>query len=68
MEHVQSMRLLDLTADEPDDASPRLKQRRALLRTAGLAAFAPPAAAPPSRRRWIATTPARRRCVTPSPT
>ena len=40
MEHVQSMRLVDLTAAEPDDASPKLRQRRALLRTAGMAAFA----------------------------
>jgi gluconolactonase len=38
--HVQPMRLVDLTAQEPDDASPKLKQRRALLNAAGMAAFA----------------------------
>ena len=40
MEHVQPLRLIDLAAPEADDASPKLKQRRALLRTAGIAAFA----------------------------
>ena len=40
MEHTQPMRLVDLTATEPEDASPKLKQRRALLNAAGLAAFA----------------------------
>jgi gluconolactonase len=40
MEHLQSLRMVDLAAPEPDDASPKLKQRRALLRTAGIAAFA----------------------------
>ena len=40
MEDVQAKRFIDLTDTTPDDASARLKQRRALLRTAGLAAFA----------------------------
>ena len=82
MEHAQALRFVDLTATEPDDASLKLKQRRALLRNAGLAAFAAsttgaafaqtvdryasPAAR--SRKRSIATRPARRRCATRSPT
>src|SRR5690606_2003821 len=37
--------LIDLTATLPEDASPRLKQRRALFRQAGLAAFAASATA-----------------------
>jgi gluconolactonase len=40
MEHRQAMRLIDFTADAPEDASPKLKARRALLRATGLAAFA----------------------------
>ena len=40
MEDVQAKRFIDLTDTTPDDASARLKQRRALLRTAGVAAFA----------------------------
>ena len=39
MEHTQPKRLVDLTATAPEDASPKLKQRRALLNAAGLAAF-----------------------------
>ena len=40
MEQVQAKRFIDLAQPEPDDASPRLQQRRSLLRNAGLAAFA----------------------------
>ncbi|WP_088284582.1 SMP-30/gluconolactonase/LRE family protein [Ideonella sp. A 288] len=40
METVQGLRLVDLTIEAPDDASARLKQRRSMLRTAGMAAFA----------------------------
>ena len=40
MDHTQALRYVDLTATEPDDASQKLKQRRSLLRNAGLAAFA----------------------------
>lgn len=40
METVQGLRLVDLTVEEPADASARLQQRRAMLRTAGMAAFA----------------------------
>ncbi len=40
MEDVQAKRFIDLTDTTPHDASARLKQRRALLRTAGMAAFA----------------------------
>ena len=40
MEHAQPMRLVDLTATEPEDASPKLKQRRVFMRRLGVAAFA----------------------------
>jgi gluconolactonase len=40
MTHAQPLRLVDLAAPAPDDASPRLRERRAVLRSAGLAAFA----------------------------
>lgn len=40
MDQVHAKRFVDLSAPEADDASPRLQQRRALLRNAGLAAFA----------------------------
>lgn len=40
METRHPKRFVDLAAPEPDDASPRLQQRRSLLRQAGLAAFA----------------------------
>jgi hypothetical protein len=40
IEQVQAKRFIDLAQPEPDDASPRLQQRRSLLRAAGLAAFA----------------------------
>jgi gluconolactonase len=40
MSHTEQHRLIDLTESLPEDASPRLKQRRALFRQAGLAAFA----------------------------
>lgn len=45
MSHAEQHRLIDLTATLPEDASPRLKQRRALFRQAGLAAFAASATA-----------------------
>jgi gluconolactonase len=40
MENVQPKRFIDLTDTLPDDASARLKQRRSMLRAAGMAAFA----------------------------
>ncbi|MEO5697591.1 MAG: SMP-30/gluconolactonase/LRE family protein [Burkholderiaceae bacterium] len=40
MEQVHPKRFVDLTPPEPDDASTHLQQRRALLRHAGLMAFA----------------------------
>jgi len=40
LEQVHPKRFIDLAAPELDDASPKLKQRRGLLRAAGLAAFA----------------------------
>ena len=40
MDQARPLRFIDLTAEAPADASPQLKSRRALLRTAGLAAFA----------------------------
>ncbi len=40
MSLTEQHRLIDLTESLPEDASPRLKQRRALFRQAGLAAFA----------------------------
>ena len=39
MSHAEQHRLIDLAESLPEDASPRLKQRRALFRQAGLAAF-----------------------------
>jgi gluconolactonase len=40
MSRAEQHRMIDLTESVPEDASPRLKQRRALFRRAGLAAFA----------------------------
>ncbi len=45
MPHVQHHRLLDLTEELPEDASDKLKQRRAFFRKAGMAAFAASATA-----------------------
>ena len=45
MHHVSQHRLIDLTADAPSDASPKLKERRRFLCRAGMAAFAASATA-----------------------
>ncbi len=45
MEHVEQHRLIDLTEQLPEDASPRLKARRRFFAQAGAAAFAASATA-----------------------